>query len=204
MGQGLLRGSRRSTGAPRRADCGDCVMFQAVASGMEPRRSPEGDRKALWSCLQARNPAPQFPRHADCGDCVMFQAVASVRVPEGVQRATGKPSGRARRRETLRRSLRDMQIVAIAPCNKRRHPAGLPKESRGRPESPLVAPAGAKPCAAVSATCKLRLLRHVTNGGIRHGTPKESRGRSESPLVAPAGAKPCAAVSASRRVCHAP
>ena len=48
---------------------------------------------------------------------------------EGFQRASGKPFGRARRRETLRGGKQVQE----------------PKVSKGRTESPLVAPAGANP-----------------------------------------------------------
>ena len=71
-----------------------------------------------------------------------------------------------------------------------------PKESRGRPESPLVASAEAKSSAkqeeykeGPSLAFHKKPVFCCTNSLMQQGGPKVSKGRSESPLVASAEAK---------------
>ena len=71
----------------------------------------------------------------------------------------------------------------------------FPKGSRGRAESPLVAPAGAKSPAKQEKARKIfSLAIHKESVFLRHPFaakgPKVSKGRAESPLVASAEAKP--------------
>jgi hypothetical protein len=88
------------------------------------------------------------------------------------------------------------------PCRK-----ATPKVSKGRAESPLVAPAGAMLPLALNPPCEKATLKVskgraesplvapagamlplALNPPCEKATPKVSKGRAESPLVAPAGA----------------
>ncbi len=84
---------------------------------------------------------------------------------EGFQRATGKPFGRLRRGETLRNRKRKEASHSLW---KFPSAARGPKVSKGRPESPLVASAEAKPC----ETGKAR--KHLISCGNSH---PQHRGR---------------------------
>ena len=89
---------------------------------------------------------------------------------EGFQRAIGKSFGRLRRGETLRNRKAKRETFPCPPkksviCSRFRTSA--PKVSKGRSESPLVAPAGAKPPVFARmqyATCKNNEATYFVNG----------------------------------------
>ncbi len=91
------------------------------ASKGVPRRFPKGERKALWSPPQRRNPAkqrkarkpPSLPstrNQLTCGTPHSLQKEC----PEGFQRASGKPFGRLRRGETPRNRGKQGSLL---PCH---------------------------------------------------------------------------------------
>ncbi len=154
--------------------------------------------------------------------------------PEGVQGAIGKPLGRARRREifcackNIREGLQKKRSKIVFhrnaakrklwfPALQKFHHVWGPKGSRGRSESPLVAPAGAKfPAFARTQerACKKRSNILFHRNAVKRKLwfpalqklrqvwgPKRSRGRPESPLVAPAGAKFPAFARTQERAC---
>ncbi len=133
-----------------------------------------------------------------------FAGKMAVERAEGFQRAIGKPFGRLRRGETLRKTGRNeegsflclpQEIFFLAPshCRKR-----APKVSKGRSESPLVASAEAKPSVLRKRKEGIFPLSFIRNSFFmslvryKRWAPKGSRGRAESPLVASAEAKPSA------------
>ena len=100
------------TGKERKAfSCplqGSCFLhkFLLVARG---RRFPKGDRKALWSPPQRRNPLGYGEKKGRPVSCLLQEVCFLWEVlpmytgmgPEGVQGAIGKPFGRLRRGEIL-------------------------------------------------------------------------------------------------------
>ena len=86
---------------------------------------------------------------------------------------------------------------------------GTPKVSKGRPESPLVASAEAKPLAKQKSKAGLSLAFHRKfifcrpPVRLKRWTPKVSKGRPESPLVASAEAKPLAKQKSKAGFCPA-
>ncbi len=110
--------------------------------------------------------------------------------------------GKARRVFPLP-STRNLVFVKNPIRPKRR----APKVSKGRPESPLVASAEAKPFVKQGKARKVfplpstRILVFVTNPiRSKRRAPKVSKGRSESPLVASAEAKPSAKQRKARKL----
>ena len=117
----------------------------------------------------------------------------------------GKPLGRLRRGETLRKTGKSKEgsflclpqeicfFLASSHCRKR-----APKVSKGRSESPLVASAEAKPSVLRKRKEGIFPLSFIRNSFFvslvryKRWAPKGSRGRAESPLVASAEAKPSA------------
>ena len=134
-----------------------------------------------------------------------FAGKMAVERAEGFQRAIGKPFGRLRRGETLRKTGKSKEgsflclpqeicfFLAPSHCRKR-----APKVSKGRSESPLVASAEAKPSVLRKRKEGIFPLSFIRNSFFmslvryKRWAPKGSRGRSESPLVASAEAKPSA------------
>ena len=153
------------------------------------RRFPKGDRKALWSPPQRRNPLGYGEKKGRPVSCLLQEVCFLWEVspkhigmgPEGVQGAIGKPPGRLRRGETLcdaekrKVGLFPAFCKKLVSCGRFRPPAGgrgtfhhwkVPKGCRGRPKGACLVAAPGPPVTKQQCTASLAGARPAGFTGV--------------------------------------
>ena len=137
-----------------------CSTWHSPFAAKEPPKVSKGRSESpLVASAEAKLAAKQGKSKESLSLAIHKQSVpcstphSQQRYPEGFQRATGKPFGRLRRGETLRETWKSKESLSLVlsqeSCSMQHPPFATkepPKVSKGRPESPLVASAEAKPC----------------------------------------------------------
>ncbi len=146
-------------------------LWRPSASMNGHRRFPKGDRKALWSPPQRRNPLRNRKKQGSSFPCpaqeTYFLRLLSAstgghrRFPKGDRKALWSPP---QRRNPLRNRKKKVKLLPL-PCTRNlflvspiRFNGWAPKVSKGRSESPLVASAEAKPSAKQKKESKVPSL----------------------------------------------